>query len=45
VHIETINRGVDRLEAARSRIRAVENDRIREVLARGKEGERLIEQA
>ncbi|KAK4132556.1 hypothetical protein BT67DRAFT_443754 [Trichocladium antarcticum] len=35
VHIETINRGVERLEAARSRIRAVENERIREVLARG----------
>ncbi|KAJ4295921.1 hypothetical protein N0V88_004623 [Collariella sp. IMI 366227] len=44
VHIETINRGVERLEAARSRIRAVENDRIREVLARGKGEERLIEQ-
>ncbi|KAL2021419.1 hypothetical protein VTK56DRAFT_7172 [Thermocarpiscus australiensis] len=44
VHIETINRGVERLETARSRIRAIENDRIREVLARGKGGEeRLIE--
>jgi hypothetical protein len=45
VHIETINRGVEKLEAARSRIRAVENDRISEVLARGKGEERLIEQA
>ncbi|AEO65934.1 uncharacterized protein THITE_2113579 [Thermothielavioides terrestris NRRL 8126] len=45
VHIETINRGVERLEAARSRIRAEENERIREVLARGKREERLIEQA
>ncbi|KUI70219.1 hypothetical protein VM1G_05913 [Cytospora mali] len=42
VHIETINRGVERLEDARSRIRAIENDRIREVLARGKGEERLI---
>ena len=45
VHIETIDRGVERLEAARSRIRAIENDRIQEVLARGKGQERLIEQA
>jgi len=43
VHIETINLGVERLEAARSRIRAVENDRIREVLARGRGEERLID--
>ncbi|ROW07699.1 hypothetical protein VMCG_03495 [Cytospora schulzeri] len=42
VHIETINRGVERLEDARSRIRALENDKIREVLARGKGEERLI---
>jgi len=35
VHIETIDRGVERLEAARRRIRAAENDRIREALARG----------
>lgn len=44
VHIETIDRGVERLEAARNRIRAAENDRIREALARGgvKE-ERLLE--
>ncbi|KAL1836713.1 hypothetical protein VTJ49DRAFT_4739 [Mycothermus thermophilus] len=45
VHIETINRGVERLEAARKRIRVVENERIRAVLARGKGDERLLEQA
>lgn len=43
VHIETINKGVDRLEVARTRIRAMENDRIREVLARGKGDEQLID--
>ncbi len=44
VHIETIDRGVERLERARSRIRAVENDRIRQVLARGGQvDERLID--
>ena len=44
VHIETINRGVDRLEVARGRIRAIENDKIKEVLARGKvQEENLIE--
>jgi len=43
VHIETINRGVERLESARSRIRAVEDDRIRQVLARGQDEERLID--
>lgn len=42
VHIETIDKGVERLELARNRIRAVENERIREVLDRGKE-ERLID--
>lgn len=42
-HIETIDRGVERLEHARSRIRAIENDRIHEVLARGKIEERLID--
>lgn len=43
VHIETINSGVDRLETARSRIRQIENERIREVLDRGKDQEeRLI---
>ncbi|KAJ9151996.1 Alpha beta hydrolase fold-5 protein [Pleurostoma richardsiae] len=45
VHIETINRGVERLEQARSRIRAIEDDRIRQVLARGREEERLIDSA
>jgi hypothetical protein len=44
VHIDTIDRGVKRLEEARSRIRAIENDRIQEVLARGK-GQKMIEQA
>lgn len=37
VHIETINAGVERLEAARSRIRIQENERIQETFARGKE--------
>ncbi|KAM0504292.1 hypothetical protein ACHAP8_002699 [Fusarium lateritium] len=35
VHIETIDRGVERLEDARSRIRAAENDRVRDALTRG----------
>lgn len=35
VHIETIDRGVERLEAARRRIRAAEDDRVREALAKG----------
>jgi hypothetical protein len=43
VHIETIDKGVERLERARGRIRAVEDDRINEVLARGRTEERLIE--
>ncbi|KAK2046849.1 hypothetical protein LZ31DRAFT_178143 [Colletotrichum somersetense] len=45
VHIETIDRGVERLEDARQRIRANENDRIREALARGgnKEDDKLID--
>ncbi|KAG5985417.1 hypothetical protein E4U55_002338 [Claviceps digitariae] len=33
VHIETINRGVDRLQAARKRIRAAEDDRVRDTIA------------
>ncbi|KAK4152222.1 hypothetical protein C8A00DRAFT_44670 [Chaetomidium leptoderma] len=45
VHMDTIDRGVKRLEEARSRIRTIENDRIQEVLARGKGQERLIEQS
>lgn len=44
VHIETIDRGIERLENARKRIRAVENERIREALAKGgATEERLIE--
>lgn len=44
VHVETIDRGVERLEDARKRIRAVENERIREALARGAvRDERLLE--
>ncbi|KAL2178778.1 uncharacterized protein P884DRAFT_258060 [Thermothelomyces heterothallicus CBS 202.75] len=43
VHIDSINRGVERLEAARARIQAVEEDRMREVLARGKVEEKLID--
>lgn len=43
VHIETIDKGVERLERARNRIRAIEDDRINEVLARGRTEERLIE--
>ncbi|KAK0391942.1 hypothetical protein NLU13_1440 [Sarocladium strictum] len=35
VHIETIDRGVERLEAARRRIRAAEDDRVREALSKG----------
>ncbi|KAK8121998.1 hypothetical protein PG984_010668 [Apiospora sp. TS-2023a] len=44
VHIETINAGVERLESARSRIRAEENDRIQQALSRARGGdERLID--
>lgn len=45
VHIETIDRGVERLDQARSRMREFENERIKEVLARGqgRGGQRLIE--
>ena len=42
VHVETINRGVERLEVARNRIRSVENERISEVLARGNIEDRMI---
>lgn len=35
VHIETINGGVERLETARRRIRAAEDDRVRDALKRG----------
>lgn len=44
VHIETIDRGVERLEEARSRISAAENDRVREALNKaGLKDEKLIE--
>ncbi|KAF2970439.1 hypothetical protein GQX73_g3101 [Xylaria multiplex] len=43
VHIETINAGVARLEAARIRIRAEENERLQEALARGKNGIPMID--
>lgn len=44
VHIETIDRGVERLEDARQRIRAAENDRVRDALAKGgMKDERLID--
>ncbi|KAI1264959.1 hypothetical protein F5Y18DRAFT_71708 [Xylariaceae sp. FL1019] len=43
VHIETINAGVERLETARSRIRAEENERLQAALARAREDDRLIE--
>ncbi|KAI5864882.1 hypothetical protein GGS23DRAFT_562247 [Durotheca rogersii] len=43
VHIETINAGVERLESARRRIRAEENERLQQVLARARENDRLID--
>ncbi|KAI5918245.1 hypothetical protein F4810DRAFT_600627 [Camillea tinctor] len=43
VHIETINAGVERLESARSRIRAEENERLQRAMARAREEDRLIE--
>ncbi|KAI1378536.1 hypothetical protein F4677DRAFT_411174 [Hypoxylon crocopeplum] len=43
VHIETINAGVERLEAARSRIRAEENERLQQALERSREDHRLID--
>ncbi|KAH6657368.1 hypothetical protein BKA67DRAFT_187399 [Truncatella angustata] len=43
VHIETINAGVERLESARSRIRAEENDRIQQALARARDDNHLID--
>ncbi|KAI1496924.1 hypothetical protein F5X99DRAFT_398660 [Biscogniauxia marginata] len=43
VHIETINAGVERLEAARSRIRAEENERLQRALSRAREEDRLID--
>ncbi|OAA62102.1 hypothetical protein ISF_05111 [Cordyceps fumosorosea ARSEF 2679] len=35
IHIETINSGVERLEAARRRIRAAEDGRVQDALAKG----------
>ncbi|KAI1771131.1 hypothetical protein F4818DRAFT_430240 [Hypoxylon cercidicola] len=43
VHIETINAGVERLEAARSRIRAEENERLQQALQRSRADDRLID--
>ncbi|OTA97033.1 hypothetical protein M434DRAFT_392212 [Hypoxylon sp. CO27-5] len=43
VHIETINAGVERLESARSRIRAEENERLQQALQRSREDDHLIE--
>jgi hypothetical protein len=44
VHIDTIDRGIERLEEARSRISAAENDRVKEALRRvGLKDEPLIE--
>ncbi|RWA13129.1 hypothetical protein EKO27_g1975 [Xylaria grammica] len=38
VHIETINAGIERLDTARIRIRAEEEERLQEVFARAKRG-------
>ncbi|KFA63894.1 hypothetical protein S40285_06802 [Stachybotrys chlorohalonatus IBT 40285] len=44
VHIDTIDRGIERLEAARTRIRAAEDDRVRDALVKGGlKDERLLE--
>lgn len=43
VHIETINAGVERLETARGRIRAEENERLQQALQRSRENDRLID--
>ncbi|KAL7620470.1 hypothetical protein AAE478_009465 [Parahypoxylon ruwenzoriense] len=43
VHIETINAGVERLEGARSRIRAEENERLQQALASSRGNDRLID--
>ncbi|KAF3057261.1 hypothetical protein GL218_06081 [Daldinia childiae] len=43
VHIETINAGVERLETARGRIRAEENERLRQALQRSREDDHLID--
>lgn len=43
VHIETINAGVERLDAARSRIRAEENERLQQAIQRSKEEPKMID--
>ncbi len=43
IHIETINRGVERLDHARRRLKEIEDDRVREVLARGEEEMGMID--
>ena len=43
VHIETINAGVERLETARGRIKAEENEKLHRAIARAREEDRLIE--
>ncbi|KAI2614915.1 hypothetical protein GGR54DRAFT_324110 [Hypoxylon sp. NC1633] len=43
VHIETINAGVERLESARSRIQAEENERLQQAMERSREDHRLID--
>ncbi|RDA90759.1 hypothetical protein CP533_2966 [Ophiocordyceps camponoti-saundersi (nom. inval.)] len=44
VHIETIDRGVERLQDARARLRVAEEDRIRDALARARShDDRLID--
>ncbi|OTA98706.1 hypothetical protein M426DRAFT_325774 [Hypoxylon sp. CI-4A] len=43
VHIDTINAGVERLEGARSRIRAEENERLQQAMLRSREDDRLID--
>jgi len=35
VHIETIDRGVERLQGARARLRVAEDERVRDAMARG----------
>lgn len=47
VHIETIDRGVERLEDARRRIRAAEDDRVRDALVKGglKDEEHMLDRS
>jgi hypothetical protein len=44
IHIENIERGVERLDEARQNARRVENEHIRQILERGSLGRSLIEQ-